>query len=101
MRWVPWSSSTPPRPAALVPRHGAPPPPPPPARPRGAPPPPPPGRAARVGRHPMHRELGQVPAPDRPLAQPLLHPHPHRVVAVLVARHHDATVRPRGQGDPV
>ena len=64
-----------------------------------------PGRAlnhpAGVSRSAMHRELCQMPAADGAAREPLLDLHPHRIVAVLMARHHDAPAGPGGDGDPV
>jgi len=54
-----------------------------------------------VGREPVDRELGEVPAPDRAVLQPLLHLHPHRIEAVLMARHHDSAAGPSRDGEAV
>ena len=59
------------------------------------------GRAPRIGRLAVHRKLGQVPPPDRPLAQPILHLDPHGVEPILVTRHHDPAVGARRGGDAV
>src|SRR3989454_7446747 len=45
----------------------------------------------RIGREPVDRELREVPASDRALAQPLLHPKPHRIEAVLMTRSEEHT----------
>jgi len=59
------------------------------------------GGATRIGGRPVDGEFGQVPVADGASGEPLLHLHPDRVVAVLVTRHHDATVGPGGGADPV
>src|SRR5437773_3926012 len=55
----------------------------------------------RIRREPVDPELREVPAPDRAFAQPVLHPEPHRIEAVLMTRHHDPVADPGRRGDAV
>src|SRR5206468_12179880 len=69
--------------------------------PPAPPPSPSPGLAAGVGRERVDRELGEMPAPDCALVEPLLHFRPGRVEPVLVAWHYEAPPRTRRRRDAV
>src|SRR5437763_15502600 len=61
----------------------------------------PPRLPAGVSHQPVDRELAEVPASDRALTQPFLHPQSHPFESVLLAWHYDPVAPTARRGDAV